>query len=57
MDVTYDPSLATPSAIVNVVSDLGYDVVNWDHIEANQLSRVTKDVRTIELKVEGMMCG
>lgn len=59
LDVTYDPLLITPSAIVNTVSDMGYDVVKWDHIETNQLSQVTgtKDDRTVELKVEGMMCG
>ena len=57
MDATYDPSALTPSAIVNTVTDLGYDVLKWDHIEAEQHSQATRDDRTIELNIEGMVSG
>ncbi len=55
MDVTYNPSAMTPSAIVNTVTDLGYEVLKWDHIETKQLAQTTRNDRTIELNVEGMV--
>ncbi|KAF8338092.1 E1-E2 ATPase-domain-containing protein [Cantharellus anzutake] len=57
MDITYDPSTLTPLIISNTIGEIGYEVIKWDHIETEQSSQATKDGRSVELKVQGMMCG
>jgi hypothetical protein len=55
MEVKYDPSVTSLETIIETVSDLGYEALQWETSDAEASAVKATNERVIQITIDGML--